>query len=72
MDNSCHKERPKRNPLLIGAGFLFALLGGYYLWMQHRAHLFQYLPLAFFLLCPLLHLFGGHKGHGGHGGHSNE
>lgn len=46
--------------------FGFAVFGGYYLWMQHRAHVFQYLPLAFFLLCPLLHLFGGHGGHGKH------
>lgn len=45
---------------------VFAVLGGYYLWMQHRAHVFQYLPFAFFLLCPLMHLFG-HSSHGGHG-----
>lgn len=45
---------------------VFAAGGGYYLWMQHRAHVLQYLPFAFFLLCPLMHLFGGHGGHGGH------
>lgn len=45
---------------------IFAAGGGYYLWMQHRAHVFQYLPLVIFLLCPLMHLFGGHRGHGGH------
>lgn len=44
----------------------FAAGGIYYLWFQHRAHVFQYLPFAFFLLCPLMHLFGGHGGHGGH------
>ena len=44
----------------------FAAGGIYYLWTQHRAHVFQYLPFAFFLLCPLMHLFGGHGGHGGH------
>lgn len=49
-------------------GLVFAVLGGYYLWMQHRAHVLQYLPLAIFLLCPLMHLFGGHGGHGGHHG----
>ena len=45
---------------------IFAVGGGYYLWMQHQAHVLQYLPFAFFLLCPLLHIFGGHGGHGGH------
>lgn len=45
---------------------VFAIGGVYYLWTQHRAHVFQYLPFAFFLLCPLMHLFGGHGGHGGH------
>ncbi len=48
---------------------IFVSGGGYYLWMQHQAHVLQYLPFAFFLLCPLMHLFGGH-GHGGH--HSEE
>lgn len=46
--------------------------GIYYLWFQHRAHVLQFVPFAFFLLCPLMHLFGGHGGHGGHnGGHSH-
>jgi hypothetical protein len=45
---------------------LFALIGvvGYYLIAEHRAHLFQALPLIVLLACPLMHLF-----HGGHGGH---
>ncbi len=43
-----------------GAGVVFLVGGGYYLWMQHRAHVLQYAPLAIFLLCPLMHLFGGH------------
>ena len=51
--------------------FVFVVGGGYYLWMEHRAHVFQYLPFAFFLLCPLMHLFGGHGGHEGHD-HSKE
>ena len=42
---------------------VFALGGGYYLWMQHRAHVLQYLPFAIFLLCPLMHLFHGHGKH---------
>ena len=51
--------------------FVFVAGGGYYLWMEHRAHVFQYLPFAFFLLCPLMHLFGGHGGHGGHEDHDH-
>lgn len=45
----------------------FALVGGYFLLTEHRAHVFQYLPYALLLACPLLHVFHGH-GHGrGHG-----
>ena len=42
---------------------IFVVGGGYYLWMQHRAHVLQYLPFAIFLLCPLMHLFHGHHKH---------
>ena len=55
-----------KSPVKWIAIAVFAIGGGYYLWMQHRAHVLQYLPLGFFLLCPLMHLFGGHGGHGGH------
>ena len=52
--------------------FVFVVFGGYYLWMHHQAHVLQNLPLLIFLLCPLMHLFGGHGGHGGgHGGHDH-
>ena len=45
----------------------------YFLFMEHREHLFQYLPFLILLLCPLMHIFmhGGH-GHGGHGGHGED
>ena len=35
----------------------------YFLLMEHRQHLFEYLPYLILLLCPLMHLFM----HGGHG-----
>lgn len=40
----------------------------YFLFMEHREHLFQFLPFLILLLCPLMHIFmhGGH-GHGRHG-----
>jgi len=46
---------------LIGAA-------SYFLLVEHRQHLFQFLPFLIFLLCPLMHFFmhGGH-GHAGHG-----
>lgn len=72
-DDSGHPKKPDgkacpmRRPLIYwAAAGIFAAGGIYYLWAQHRAHVFQYLPFAFFLLCPLMHLFGGHGGHGGH------
>lgn len=47
--------------VLIG----FALIAGYFLLTEHRAHIIQYLPFLLVLACPLLHLFHGHGGHGG-------
>jgi len=35
----------------------------YFLLMEHRQHLFEFLPYLILLLCPLMHLFM----HGGHG-----
>lgn len=46
----------------------FVLIAGYFLLAEHRAHVWQFLPYALLLACPLLHLFHGHGGHGGHGG----
>jgi hypothetical protein len=46
----------------------FVLIAGYFLLTEHRAHVWQYLPFALLLACPLLHMFHGHGGHGGHGG----
>ena len=46
----------------------FLLIAGYFLLTEHRAHVWQYLPFALLLACPLLHMFHGHGGHGGHGG----
>lgn len=44
----------------------------YFLLMEHREHVWQYLPFLIILACPLMHLFmhGGHGGHGGHGDHN--
>lgn len=49
----------------------FGLIGAYFLWAEHSAHLalaVPYLPYLLLLVCPLLHVFM-HGGHGhGHGG----
>lgn len=47
---------------------LFLILA-YFLWMEHRAHVIEFLPtillLLLLLLCPLMHFFM-HHGHRNH------
>lgn len=52
---------------------LIVLLGfaGFFLYTEHRAHLFGALPWLILLACPLLHIFM-HRGHGGHGHGGNK
>ncbi len=49
------------NLVLIG----FLLIGGFFLFTEHRAHVFGILPFLLLAACPLLHIFG-HR-HGGEG-----
>lgn len=46
--------------------FGFIAVAGYFVLVEHRAHLAPYLPFLLLAACPLMHLFhhGGHK-HGG-------
>ena len=64
-DLESHDE-PRRGPnmnwILIG----FLMVAGFFLFTEHRAHLFGFLPFLLLLACPLMHLFM-HGGHGGHG-----
>ncbi len=58
---------PLRNKV---AWIVFAVIAGFYLWTEHRAHLLGALPYLVLLACPLMHLFM-HHGHDhghGHGG----
>ena len=60
-----HKSKPILNWILIG----FLLVAGYFLIMEHRAHLggiLYYLPFLLLLACPLMHIFM-HHGHNCHG-----
>lgn len=43
-----------------------AIVLGFFLLSEHRAHLFGALPFLLILACPLMHVFM-HKGHGKHG-----
>jgi hypothetical protein len=59
--------RPRRTsgrivPVLV----ILALVLGFFLFTEHRAHLFGLVPYGLVLLCPLMHLFmhGGHAHHG--------
>lgn len=47
-----------------GAGLIIA----YFLITEHRAHVITFLPYAFLLACPLMHLFM-HRNHHGHSHH---
>ena len=49
---------------------LFAIIGGFFIVAEHRAHLIPYLPWLFLAACPLMHLFM-HHGHGGHQHHGS-
>ncbi len=64
-DHKQHQEEsgvPKQKLALIG----FLIVAGFFLFTEHRAHLFGFLPFLLLLACPLLHLF-----HGGHGNHDS-
>ena len=65
---SPHDRRPPASIRLWVAFLTFAMVAGFFLFTEHRAHLLGALPYLIFLLCPLAHLFM-HRGHDGHGGH---
>jgi hypothetical protein len=53
----------------IVAGLFIAAVS-YFLLIEHRQHLFEYLPYLILLACPLMHVFM-HGGHG-HGKHQHD
>jgi hypothetical protein len=50
-----------RLPIWLGA-CLFGAVALFFLWTEHRAHLFGALPYLLLLSCPLMHRFM-HHGH---------
>ena len=68
-EQNSHPASSKWMLVFIG----FALVAGFFLLTEHRAHVFGYLPYLLLLACPLMHLFGhGHGGHANHGGTSGD
>ncbi len=47
------------------AAIAFILAITYFLLVEHRQHVVEFLPFLIILLCPLMHIFM-HRGHGGH------
>lgn len=43
----------------------FLIVAGYFLLMEHKAHIVEFLPYLLLLACPLMHFFM-HKGHSSH------
>ena len=65
-DHSGHADRwPKVGRYVF---FGFAAIAAFFLFTEHRAHLFGILPFLLLAACPLMHLFH----HGGHGSHDGE
>ena len=64
--------RPARSSSAMTVGLcLFLLAIVFFLWTEHRAHLFGVLPWLFLLACPFIHLLM-HRGHGhGASGHTS-
>ena len=52
--------------VLIG----FLAVAGYFLWIEHQAHVIAALPWLLVGGCLVMHLFM-HGSHGGHGGHAD-
>ena len=68
MDTTDHEAPPfwrSRGGISL---LVVAAVTGFLLFTEHRAHVLGFLPFAFLLACPLMHLFMHHgHSHGGHG-----
>jgi hypothetical protein len=63
MDHFESHEESKSSPVWRIVLVAFLAIGAFYLYSEHRAHLFGALPYLLLLLCPVMHLFM-HHGHG--------
>ena len=76
--NHDHQHGPDSSNRTKSANWVFIgflLLAGYFLFIEHRAHLLGWLSSygiwLLLLACPLMHLFM-HGGHGTHSGHRDD
>lgn len=70
MADESNSQEPWQSRLryhLVLCGFL--TIAVFFLWTEHRAHLFGVLPYLLLFACPLMLLFM-HRGHDEHGYHS--
>lgn len=70
MNSSYEPESFWLTPKGLAAMGLIAAVS-YFLFVEHREHVFEFLPYLILLLCPLMHIFM-HSGHGGHRKNSEE
>lgn len=63
MDQHETHRRSRRPDIALVA---FFVIGGYFLWTGHRAHVVEFLPWLLLIGCCAMHFFM-HRGHGGHG-----
>ena len=72
--NEMDAQQPVGSPFWRTAGGLAAIAFGavaaFFLFTEHRAHMFGLLPYLFLLACPVMMLFM-HHGHGGHDHHDH-
>ncbi|MES2299430.1 MAG: DUF2933 domain-containing protein [Pseudomonadota bacterium] len=61
MDSHSHDHYHRKVGRWVFWGF--ALVAVYFLYTEHRAHLFSVLPFLLLAACPLMHLFHHHGGH---------
>jgi hypothetical protein len=67
MDPSDHEAPSFRRSRGGLALLVVAVVGGFLLLTEHRAHVLGVLPYALLLACPLMHTFMHHGHHRGHG-----
>ncbi|NIP28134.1 DUF2933 domain-containing protein [candidate division KSB1 bacterium] len=70
QNNSENSKRPFLQSPTNVALVVFLSIAGYFLVMEHLAHIIEALPYVLLLGCMLMHVFM-HRGHGGHGGHDH-
>jgi len=69
MSNAQSRNRPRSSAFTLGL-CVFLAIAAFFLWTEHRAHLFGILPYLFLIACVFVHVFM-HRGGHGHGRHQS-